>query len=153
MTFAVRTVGLVNAASGAPAPTTWVFTYSSLYLGKAEYTPTQAKLSDGGPTYWGSENEAAGVGHIMADFGTPCLVSKVTYRPALASSSWGPTYVNGRTLESSDDGVTWIDQYTISNAVDASDSSWTPATPFVARYVRLHNKNSGYTGVSEFWFS
>ena len=149
MTFAVRTVGLVNAASGAP--TTWVFTYSSIYLG---YTPTQAKLSDGdSTTYWGTESETAGVGHITADFGTPCLVSKVTYRPALASSSWGPTYVNGRTLESSNDGTTWVDQYTISNAVDASDSSWTPATPFVARYVRLHNKNSGYTGVSEFWFS
>lgn len=152
MTFAVRTVGLVNTGPGAP--TTWVFTYSSLYLGRAEYTPTQAKLSDGdSTTRWGSENETAGVGHITADFGTPRLVSTVTYRPALASSSWGPTYVNGRTIESSNDGVTWVDQYTISNAVDGYDSSWTPATPFVARYVRLHNKNSGYTGVSEFWFS
>lgn len=149
------------AGSNAPAPSTWTFTYSSLYTPLATSLPTQATLSDNNTaTYWGSNASETNGQYIFlrADFGSTKTLGFISYRIGPSSSGWDQSYTNGADLQHSLDGVSWTTATTISDA-DATTRTFTLPTPVQARYVRIaavkNNSMGGvrsYIAVSEFFF-
>lgn len=140
---------VLSAATGLIMPTAWTFTYSSIYAGVTP--PTQARMSDGNSnTYWGSNS---GANWLMADFGSPKLVSRVMLRavPASAPGGWGVNYLNGRVVQSADSpSGPWTNLLTISGTSETVTTTHPLTTPVTAQYIRI--SGTGYTGASEFYF-
>lgn len=148
--------------SGRKAPTRWTFAVSSTYGEYSGHLGTQAvgtgagladgdRLSDS--SIWGSGSGTDQ--YIAADFGQPVWVSRVIAYPILSSHRdvWGPSYLNGRDLQTSIDGTGWTTVQTIANVTDSDPLSidWT-AAPRELRYVRIFRASSGYIGVGDFYF-
>jgi hypothetical protein len=131
-------------------PTTWTFTYSSLW--PSTTAPTQAGMSDEtATTYWGNANTEANA-FLRADFGAPCALSYIKFLAAPASASWGPTYTNGADLQYSLDGTNWTTITTISGASETVMSTYILPNVVMARYVRLFKASSSYLAVGDLSF-
>ncbi len=145
----------VLTRTGPVAPTTWTFTYFSLY--STQSGTTQAALSDGdiqaGASTYGSNISASEF--LKADFGATRFVTNVRLR-AIGNSApggWGSVYTNGLLLQRSTDNTNWT---TIATTSGHTDDEATPRTYSVnqeARYIRLATAASAYMGLGDFFFN
>ncbi|WP_370723343.1 SdrD B-like domain-containing protein [Fibrella aquatica] len=86
--------------------------------------------------------------YVRLDFGSAVTMTGVTISP-LALTGWGPTYLNGITLQYSTNGTTWTTIQVISGTVNNTLSTFTFSS-ISARYIQLVTTTNTYVGISEF---
>ena len=146
-------ISATSALTPENNPFGWSFTYySGVYAGTS--IPTQQLLSDGSDlelnnSGWGSQ--AVTNPYIQADFRTAKTITSITIGPF---STWNWTYLNGATLQYSNDGANWSD---IISSIQANTSlpTTTYSTNIYARYVRIIYLYAFdyYLGISTFKFT
>ena len=86
---------------------------------------------------------------VTMDLGSAKSIGNVVLAPiAVSYSDWGPYYLNGATLERSDDGVAWTPVLTIAGAKDREQTEH-PVNA-TARYLQIRHTTGTFLGVGEF---
>jgi hypothetical protein len=83
--------------------------------------------------------------NVSIDFTQSTFVDQIVIAPINVAAGWGPSYVNGKPLEASNDGTTWTTIATLWGHIDGLAKAYPIAASW--RYVRV----SGYIGLGDFY--
>lgn len=128
------------------------YSQSSVYTGANLGTAANLNESPFDPTTGAATNAAAGE-WVKADLGEAKTVGAVVLGAGTSLVNWGgvATYLNGCTLEYSNDDVNWTVALTISNVTDNLPSIWPRELPLIsARYWRVFRAAAGYVALTAF---
>jgi hypothetical protein len=145
-------IGEPTEDAGPPAPLAATYTQSGVYA--SLIAATQANMQNGNL----AETEATGTedGYqdwIQMDFGTPTPVTHVAVSAdstsVLGGGEWGPQYLQGSRIQTSNDGTTWTDRWGFGYE-PAAGLLEIPIGPVTVQYVRLYAEGN-YIAVTELY--
>ncbi|NBX81491.1 hypothetical protein EBQ90_00140, partial [bacterium] len=95
----------------------------------------------------GSGTSSSSNEFVRADLGSAMTVARIRLSPLPQHCGWGPSYLNGKTLQYSSDGTNWTTYVTISGVTEGAYRDYLPDV--TARYWRIQSSSS-WLGVGEF---